>query len=293
MGFKEGVRSFFYEKSKPRTFNIILIVLICLGLIFLIINYLFLFTKFSVGDFVYTTQGSLKVGQIEGINTLTGNYLVKWNSGEFSDEFFWNLNAISELEGYELSSLGLNDKKSLKQIYSNFQKEDNFKNYVVSSSGNGTLIYDDFGFNFTTTKECKPSYSCSDWGFCQAKYTLTNILENNLVIGIQYRYCRDDNSCLPNLLDSQDCVLEKEITTREKIWCNKRFIEVLDTNGTVLARLDNGINTKDSLPQNYLDIKINLLSDGYCPYCFNNKKDYDETGRDCGGSCIPCGQIKK
>ena len=30
----------------------------------------------------------------------------------------------------------------------------------------------------------------------------------------------------------------------------------------------------------------------YCPWCYNNAKDYDEEGVDCGGSCRPCAQVE-
>jgi len=30
----------------------------------------------------------------------------------------------------------------------------------------------------------------------------------------------------------------------------------------------------------------------YCPWCYNGKKDYDETGVDCGGNCKPCAGLE-
>jgi len=291
-------RTIFSRFKLKLSFNIILIILILIGLLFLITNYIFLFTKFHIGDFVYNTEDSLKVGKIEGINVLTGNYLVKWNSGEYSNEFFWDIGSLSELEGYDISTLGLKTSSKNANVYSNFKKEDNFKDYVLSSSDSSDkfVVYSqNYGFNYTSELNCKPSYSCSDWGFCKAEYNLDDLLNNNAVFGIQYRLCVDDNGCLPNLLDSQRCVLSTDIITRQKVWCNKTFLEVLDLNGTVLARLDKGLNsnTDSTKMQDYLDININLLTNGYCYYCFNNKKDFDETGRDCGGSCSPCGQTKK
>jgi hypothetical protein len=296
MGIRGGNSGIFRKFHLGLSFNIVLLVIIGIGLLFLIINYIFLFTKFSIGDFVYNTEENLKIGQIEGINILTGNYLVKWNSGEFSNEFFWNLEKISELEGYDISSLGLKDKQNSVNFYSNFKKEDKFNDYFVSDSdefGSTVIFTNGLAFNYTSNENCKPSYFCSDWLSCRAEYNLDNIVDNLSVVGVQYRFCKDDLKCLPNLMDSQKCIFNTEIITREKVWCNKKFLEILSLNGTVLARLDRGLNSGEVLPDNYLDVNINLITEGYCVYCFNNKKDYDETGRDCGGSCIPCGQIKK
>lgn len=292
---KRGENYVCFRSKRGFSFNMFLFILIGIGLIFLLVNYIFLFTKFSIGDFVYDTQGSLEAGQIEGINVLTGNYVVKWNSGEYSNEFFWDIGKLSDLEGYDVVSLGLNKKSDFNSFNYDFQKEDNFSDYVLSlSDDGGTLVYDDYFYlNYTLEDNCNPSYSCSGWGFCQANYNFDRIINNLPVLGVQYRYCVDDNFCLPNLIDSRECAFNKEILTRERVWCNKKFLEILDLNGTVLARLDNGINVPGVLKSDYLDVNINLLTNGYCPYCFNNKKDYDETGRDCGGSCIPCGQVKK
>lgn len=292
---KEGRKIGFFRSKRGVSFNFILGIIIGIGLLFLLINYVFLFTKFNIGDFVYSTSSELKTGQIEGINVLTGNYAVKWNSGEYSNEFFWDIGKLEDLGNYEGVSLGLNKKPNFNSFDYDFEKDEDFTTSVLSfSDKQGTLISGSYFFlNYSSQDSCNASYSCSGWGFCQADYNLDRIINNLSVSGIQNRYCVDDNSCLPNLIDSRICEFNREIITREKIWCNKKFLEILDINGTVLARLDNGINTEMDYKVNYLDVKINLLTEGYCFYCYDNKKDYDETGRDCGGSCIPCGQLKK
>ena len=45
-------------------------------------------------------------------------------------------------------------------------------------------------------------------------------------------------------------------------------------------------------PNFFLNIKSDKEHEIYCPWCFNGKQDYDETGIDCGGSCIDCDKIQ-
>ncbi len=44
----------------------------------------------------------------------------------------------------------------------------------------------------------------------------------------------------------------------------------------------------ENKPQYSIDLDFNPEKERYCPWCYNNIKDYDETGVDCGGSCPPC-----
>jgi hypothetical protein len=37
---------------------------------------------------------------------------------------------------------------------------------------------------------------------------------------------------------------------------------------------------------------ISLENIEYCPWCYDGKKNFDETGVDCGGSCKDCAQIE-
>ncbi|MBS3095531.1 right-handed parallel beta-helix repeat-containing protein, partial [Candidatus Woesearchaeota archaeon] len=44
----------------------------------------------------------------------------------------------------------------------------------------------------------------------------------------------------------------------------------------------------DGKPGFFLDLDAKEDKKDLCPWCNNNKKDHDETGIDCGGSCKPC-----
>ena len=71
---------------------------------------------------------------------------------------------------------------------------------------------------------------------------------------------------------------------KKKKWCNKDYIELLDKDGKVVARIEQG---KSGL--SYVNVFINVNGKGYCYYCHDGVKNYDEEGVDCGGSCDSCG----
>ncbi len=74
--------------------------------------------------------------------------------------------------------------------------------------------------------------------------------------------------------------LEK-IEVKAKSKCNGIEIDVND-----LVFLQASIYDKKAKLS--LDIGINKTEGKYCPWCYNNKQDYDEIGIDCGGSCKSC-----
>lgn len=265
---------------------------IVIGLI--IIYYSFLLFLFSVGDYV-SNKNTGQIGQISGISPVKLGYLIIWSDGEYSVEQFWSIQTLSTLENLEEIE-EINHLKS--ENYSStaeFTKEDNFKDYIISenssSSGLGSkvLMYlgTSGGLSYSAEKNCSADFICSDWSPCYVDYTLRVLFSNEPLKGVSYRYCKDNNECFPGLVDSQECSNQINITTRVQTWCNKEYLEVLDSYGRVLVRLDN------NKFKNYLDINLNMDNTGYCYYCHNGKKDFDETGKDCGGSCISCAELKK
>ena len=67
-------------------------------------------------------------------------------------------------------------------------------------------------------------------------------------------------------------------------WCNNNYTEVVDLFNKTLARFKSS-NGK-------FNVMI-VVAEANCYYCHNKIKDYDETGVDCGGSCISCSEKDK
>ncbi len=284
------------EEGSLRYSGLILTMILVLGLLLLLIfYYIFLLTRFDIGDYVLIKDTN-QIGRIDGLSLFKAGYLEKLSTGEYISTPFWKISSLSQIQNYNLiytQAKIVNVSKGY-TYDPNFKKEDSFNDYIISQdvnfSGKYNLIYLGISNNlsyFNSNLDCTPDFSCSDWGECHAEYTLRNILNNESVQGISYRFCQDSKGCFPNLIDSKVCEDKVVITTQVKTWCNKEYLEVIDGYGRVLARLNNNDRS------NYMDISLNVFDRGYCYYCFDGKKDFDETGKDCGGSCFACTSKKK
>jgi len=133
-------------------------------------------------------------------------------------------------------------------------------------------------------KECDYSYICGEWSDCAADYEIGDLLGVTSVIGSQTRTCVDKRNCCPSFNENQTCDFKEEVIVESRVWCNQNYTEVKDKHGTVLARLSSS-STSD---KSSYSIDFNVGGEGYCPYCYDGIQNYDETGIDCGGSCMSC-----
>jgi len=134
---------------------------------------------------------------------------------------------------------------------------------------------------------CAPNFVCGAWSECSADYNVENLIYQTSVSGVKTRLCIDKENCLVNFEEKQNCSLQEEIIAENKVWCNQNYTEIKDKKtGKVLARLKLGINGK------MIDVDLNVEGKGYCPYCFDGIKNYDEEDVDCGGSCVPCAELE-
>jgi len=281
---------------QPKKYSWFTRVLIILGIIIglAIIYYSFLLFLFGIDDYV-SSKNTAEIGKVVGISPVKMGYLIMWSNGEYSTEQFWSISSLSSIEDAEQMEQITQLKSENSSSFAEFKKEDNFNDYVISESNSGSgsssnvlMYFSSFGnLSFSAKPNCSADFVCSDWGACYADYTLRSLFSEDAINGISYRYCKDNNQCFPDLVDSKDCSNQINITTRIQTWCNKEYLEVLDGYGRVLARVDN------NKFKNYLDVSLNIDNTGYCYYCHDGKKDFDETGKDCGGSCMSCAELKK
>lgn len=134
-------------------------------------------------------------------------------------------------------------------------------------------------------EKCDEDFNCGEWQECAANYMPQDILEGKEKFdGIQERRCYD--GCGNVKIESQICMLVLPVNANKKIWCNEDYVEIYekDTNRLV-ARV------KESEVEDIKRVDVSFLTAGnigYCPYCHDNIKNFDEAGIDCGGSCNSC-----
>ncbi|MBS3078509.1 hypothetical protein J4218_00130 [Candidatus Pacearchaeota archaeon] len=159
-----------------------------------------------------------------------------------------------------------------------------------ASGKNGT---DDNGDNvgvdivIDNRREENGNYNCDGWGDCNAVYNLSDIIDNNIYFkGQQKRECI--NVVTKVVLEERKiCDTKVNVILRTKEDCYQNTLQVFDKNNELVSRLsfDNSLKK--------LNIQFLLDKNIYCPYCYDKKQNYDETGIDCGGNCPSCNRPVK
>lgn len=136
-----------------------------------------------------------------------------------------------------------------------------------------------------TTNECSSdlkNFVCGEYSACKVQYDVENLLIGNKLTGIQSRICIDTSNCLPSFTETQNCSIKENISVKNVNWCNQNYTNILNDNGTVVARIN------QVLTGHVVNLDFNAGENSYCAYCFDGVKDYDEADVDCGGSCNAC-----
>ncbi len=126
---------------------------------------------------------------------------------------------------------------------------------------------------------------CGEWGECELDYSLQDILRGNPTLeGEQSRVC--EHAFRNTSVQYRSCKISTPIKAKKVNWCYEEYIELYNVEtGNLVSRIKG-----DSLRENRkLDIGFIVTEfEGYCDYCFDGVKNYDEEGVDCGGSCPEC-----
>ncbi|MFH0831558.1 MAG: hypothetical protein V1886_01695 [archaeon] len=140
--------------------------------------------------------------------------------------------------------------------------------------------------------KCKPNWTCMDWQGCRMNYDSGVIISGMIIDAVrmkQERLCYDEQYCTGGVgLESRECNGTVPIITRRVDWCNAKYVEIFNEDtGQFISRISEYM--VGETPRMDIDLSLNRLSEAsYCWYCYDGKKDYDETGEDCGGSCKEC-----
>ncbi len=140
---------------------------------------------------------------------------------------------------------------------------------------------------FGLEKECFSDFGCDKWTECAGEYDIYDLVSGVEIKGTKTRLCMDFNNCKSNFVEKEECTFRVPVVIQTKLWCNEEYTEIRNESGSILARLKKGLGEKDA-SSSFLGIKLNLVGEGHCDYCYDDVQNYDETGVDCGGSCVSC-----
>ena len=189
-------------------------------------------------------------------------YIVVWSDGSVSGEKKGDIDKISKLDSSKINNTVSNKSDSgYSSSFKSWNNNESFGDYIYQSSGGviSGILYRGFDLNFQLGDrvDCQPNFMCGEWSACFLDYGVDSLI-NNSFSGIQYKSCMDNNVCLPNLIDSRACSIKENITALKKYVCGYEQIELVDSAGTVVARL----NTQNR--KKFVDVSLNLLGDYNC-----------------------------
>lgn len=137
--------------------------------------------------------------------------------------------------------------------------------------------------------DCIPEYECEDWEECKVDYDIHNIFHYEpLIKGTEYRTCVETTNCEleeDEIIERRECSLVLPIRLARAEWCFEQYIEIYDASTDELVS-----RIKESSVQGIskLDIAFTITEfKGYCSYCFDGVKNFDEEEVDCGGPGCP------
>ncbi|MFA6022748.1 MAG: NosD domain-containing protein [Candidatus Pacearchaeota archaeon] len=134
---------------------------------------------------------------------------------------------------------------------------------------------------------CIPDFKCGENSLCEFNYSVTDVLQGKPVLsGQQFSLCSDAKKCENNTVNYSSCDVGTPVRIVNSKICYEDYVEVYDiASNKLVSRL------KSSQVSGLKKLDIGLITSsfaGYCNFCFDGIKDFDETDVDCGGSCAPC-----
>ncbi len=153
-------------------------------------------------------------------------------------------------------------------------------------------IYDEDEQEYTTGT-CLSVFDCTSWTECKADYDLNMVIHGEASLGGQQsRLCKDLRGCENQTIQWQNCSMALTIKAEKTSWCFEPYVEIydIDTNKLISRIKESVIQQSPSQRIKTLDIGFIVSNfSGYCSYCYDGVKNYDESDIDCGGSgCTKC-----
>jgi len=133
--------------------------------------------------------------------------------------------------------------------------------------------------------------NCTEWEECIVDYSHEDVLRGNYILqGMQKRYCNDSNHCLKHQFEERRiCNLTVPVEIKKVERCHSEYLNIYETKTNKLVA-----TFKEQRLANMSKLFVMFTptdSEGYCSYCYDGIKNYDEEGVDCGGPncpvCVP------
>lgn len=255
VNFEEKKRVKIVKKRKSKAIYVILVILF-LFILGVFIFSMFLLSKFEVGDFVFKRYENreIMIGEVGGV-AFPMDFVVKWQDGSITDESLFNIKKLSELEDFEIKNIIESGEKEGYDIYNVDEL-----GVVVSEGGNvsrvSAIIPGKGAGEFSLMigdKDCVVRFVCGNWGECQTEYDLLTLVNEGLVLGVQYRYCRDTKGCYADFIDSKKCDAKEEIEIKKVTLDGEDYIEIYDSKGKLIG------NLKESYVENNKKLDIGFI----------------------------------
>lgn len=134
------------------------------------------------------------------------------------------------------------------------------------------------------SQKCVPYVVCGNWTSCEVDYDFIDLVGVDGVAkigGVKTRVCVDEEGCVPVQKEESVCSVSVDIYTKKFERCGQEYVGVY-------GALDDGVLAVLKEGRGSLNIYFDDQAGIYCDYCFDGKKNGDEEGVDCGGSCERC-----
>ncbi len=146
------------------------------------------------------------------------------------------------------------------------------------------------------SKKCFAVWKCTQWSGCSGiSYDIGDVLKGRINIsGEKRRICYDTQLCENAKIERERCDISIPVRTEVREWCGENYVEVYERdNEKLVSRVREEESGLGESKRRRVDVGFVISEMGdYCDYCYNDKKDYDEAGIDCGGpNCQDCSKI--
>lgn len=104
----------------------------------------------------------------------------------------------------------------------------------------------------SSSDNCNPNIYCEQWSSCNINLGLIDLKNLDSIQGEQERLCRDRNSCVSPVYETQNCALKINIYTKEVEWYGEKYLEIYDKlTDKLLSRVKYSAGSFPSLDLNF------------------------------------------
>lgn len=217
------IKILLHEEKFINTLLFIIILLIIFFIIPLILfNYTSQFQKFPIGSHVIDPKKPSIIGQVTNYHTPL-YCTVNWGNHNNKIQWTYGLEKASLLSKEQIIDiLNKNDSEFIYQEYSEDLEEE---------------INKDQNFGHKNNDECTPTLICTQWSECNVSYDMSNLIEEEILLGTQKKFCQDINGCVDEFVYKKKCSTGIKATIEKTIVGGIEISEIFDESGNKLAKL--------------------------------------------------------